>query len=177
MLNSESFVIVADYQGCHIGDHDVILYMATEDRAAVAAVSLKLPPFWPADPDVWFAQVEAQFSTHGITSQRTTYDYVVVSLSVEFAAEVRDLILHVLENPYDTLRQQLIQRTCPPEQRRLQLLFSATKLGDRKLSQLLRRMRQLLDTPTASDGHLLHELFFATSALECSCGVSLRRRG
>ena len=130
MLNSESFVIVADYQGCHIGDHDVILYMATEDRAAVAAVSLKLPPFWPADPDVWFAQVEAQFSTHGITSQRTTYDYVVVSLSVEFAAEVRDLILHVLENPYDTLRQQLIQRTCPPEQRRLQLLFSATKLGE-----------------------------------------------
>ena len=163
MLLSESFIIVVDYRGCHIGDHDVILNMATEDRegsAAVAAVSLKLSPFWPADPDVWFAQVEAQFSTRGITSQRTKYDYVVASLSAEFAAEVRYLILHVPEDPYDTLRQQLIQRTCQPEQRRLQLLFSATELGDRKPSQLLRRMRQLLgDTPTDSDGRLLRELF------------------
>ena len=127
---------------------------------AMAVVQLKLPPFRPADPDVWFAQVEVQFSTRRITTQKTKYDYVVNSLSPEFATEVCDLILHVPDNPYDTLKQQLIQRTCLPEQRRLQQLFHSMELGDHKLMQLFQRMQQLLgDSATATDGPLLRELF------------------
>ena len=136
--------------------------MSVEDRVAgaIAAVHLKLPPFWPTDPDVWFAQVEAQFSTRGITAQKAKYDYIVASLSPEFATKVRDLILNVPDNPYDTLKQQLIQRTCLPEQRRLQQLFNSTELGDCKPTQLLRRMQQSLgDSATAADGPLLRELF------------------
>ena len=97
----------------------------------IAAVSVKLPPFWPQDPKVWFVQVEAQFATRGATAQKTKFDYVISSLSPEIAMEVRNLLLKPpAENPYDTRKAQLIKRTVASEQRKLQ--------------QLLRRMQQLL---------------------------------
>lgn len=131
--------------------------------ASVAAVSVKIPPFWPADPLVWFAQVEAQFATRNITNQRTRFDHVVAALSNEFATEVRDIILNPPEaDAYSRLKDLLIKRTAASERKRLQLLFTSEELGDRKPTQLLRRMQQLLGDSAGPqpDNSLLRELFF-----------------
>lgn len=129
--------------------------------AEMAAVSVKLPPFWSADPEIWFAQVEATFTTRRITSQRTRFDYVIASLAPDVATEVRDLILKPPDaTPYTVLKEQLIRRTATSEQRRLQQLFNAEELGDRKPTQLLRRMQQLLGVrASATDNTFLRELF------------------
>ena len=127
----------------------------------VQVAALKLPTFWPSDPELWFAQVEAQFATRGITKQLTTIFHVVTSLSPDVAAEVRDLVVNRPESsPYDELRAELIRRTSLSESKKLQQLISAEELGDRKPSQLLRHMRQLLgEKPQLVGDNFLTDLF------------------
>ena len=123
----------------------------TASGGTVGAITLKLPPFWPADLDIWFALVEAQFTTRGITVEKTKFDYIIASLSPKTATEVRDIILAPpTDLPY-------IKRTAGSNQFKLQKLLNEVELDDHKPSQLLRRMRQLWsDRP---DDAFLRELF------------------
>ena len=106
---------------------------STSSMPSLAAVSIKLPPFWPADPEVRFAQIEAQFTMRRITSEKTHFDYVVSSLSPEFAVEVSDLLLRPPEEaPYNTLKDKLVKCTAVSEQHKLQELIRGEELGDRK---------------------------------------------
>ena len=138
----------------------------------VAAVTLKLPPFWPGDPQVWFAQVEAQFATRArcsVASQKTRFDYIVASLSPEFDMEVRDLdIKPPAKTPYDNLKEHPIRRTAASEQRRLQQLFNTEELGDGRPSQPLRRMQQLLgDKAGVTNASFIRELFLQRLPGKC----------
>lgn len=129
--------------------------------ADLSSVHLRLPKYWTADPEVWFAQIESQFCTYRITSEIRMFHHVVAALPPEIATEVRDLILTPpATDPYTILKKELVKRTSESEQRRLQQLLTSEELGDRKPSQLLRRLQQLLGERASSfDTSLLKELF------------------
>lgn len=122
--------------------------VASEETARepnVSAINLKLPAFYPSDPALWFGQVENLFLTRRITSQKSKFAYIVSSLQPEVAQEVRDILLNPpTQTPYDTIKAELIRRTSASEQKRLRQLLISEELGDRKPTQLLRRMHQLL---------------------------------
>ena len=72
---------------------------------------------------------------------RRQFDYVVASLSLEFAT---DLVLALpADDPYDKLKALLIKWTAASEQWCLQQLFNMEELDDCKPTQLLCWMQQI----------------------------------
>ncbi|BHF77212.1 hypothetical protein SprV_0502031600 [Sparganum proliferum] len=108
-------------------------------------VSFKFPTFWPRNVELWIARCETEFEACEITRQETMFNHLQRSLPDEYAEEVCDLLIHrPLEQPYDKLKEALVKRVAMTEERRLRQLLTGEELGDRKHSQLLRRMQQLV---------------------------------
>ncbi|CAN7979481.1 unnamed protein product [Ixodes pacificus] len=131
-------------------------------QSTLAAVqNFRLPPFWPKNPTVWLMQVEAQFRLRHITSQETRYLHTVSSLPADVAEELADILATPDPvNPFDQLKAAILDRKTESERSRLQQLLNTEELGDRRPSQLLHRMRQLLGAQNPDpNNHLLRELF------------------
>ncbi|KAH9578573.1 hypothetical protein MS3_00004718 [Schistosoma haematobium] len=120
---------------------------------------INVPPFSRLNPRIWFAQVEVQFQRRNIRSQASKYSFVLGLLPTEVASEVSDLIDNIpAPNPYDQLKQAIIQRTSLSDEKRLQQLLHHCELGDKPPSQLLRHMRQLAG-PYKFDDAFLKEIW------------------
>ena len=111
---------------CYIGDPDAEITESPSTQAstpAITAVSLKLPEFWPSDPELCFAQAEALFSAQNISSETTRFGHVVRVLPAQYALEVRDIILSPPENPHTAIKEALKKRLCPTQRQQLQQLL------------------------------------------------------
>jgi hypothetical protein len=59
-----------------------------KDFATAAAVAVKLPTFWAANPRAWFAQADAQLALRKVTCEETKYWHVVSALDQDTAARI-----------------------------------------------------------------------------------------
>ena len=124
--------------------------LATVSQPAneVHAVSVKLPEFWMKSPEVWFARVESQFGTKGITQDQTKYDHVVSALDINTADEVQSVLLNPpAMNKYDTLKRALIKTFGKSQAQKDAELLNLNGLGDRRPTALMRKINALNDDP------------------------------
>ncbi|XP_076392694.1 uncharacterized protein LOC143265295 [Megachile rotundata] len=116
------------------------------DVPAVDRVSVRIPDFAPADPELWFGMVERSFDASGIKTESTKFGYVLGALSPQYAAEVRDIIMSPPPpppEPYEKLKCELIKRLSSSQEQKTRRLLEHEEIGDRKPSQFLRHLRTL----------------------------------
>lgn len=110
------------------------------------AVQPRLPQFWLEDPEIWFAQAEAQFHISEIKDDTTKFYQVISQLEQRYVRELKDLIRNPpVANKYGKLKVQLIKRLSISREHQISQLLAGEDSGDRK--RFLRHLQTL-----AADG-------------------------
>ncbi|XP_060810362.1 uncharacterized protein LOC106143003 [Amyelois transitella] len=115
-------------------------------------VGVRVPPFYPSKPKLWFASLESQFVLAGVTSEATKYHYAVSHLEPQYVEIVEDIIeAPATADKYETLKSELVKRLSASREKQVQQLLHHEELGDRKPSQFLRRLRGLAGSEVPDD--------------------------
>nr|XP_042909054.1 uncharacterized protein LOC122271523 [Parasteatoda tepidariorum] len=108
----------------------------------IARVTVKPPPFWRANPELWFRQIESQFTLAGVSTESTKFHHVVAALQPEELAIISDIVISPpVDKPFAALKKRLCSQYAESEAQRLRDLISGMQLGDRRPSRLLLEMR------------------------------------
>lgn len=115
-----------------------------QQPAEIARVAIKVVPFLKDEPDLYFIQLEAQFSNALITNDQTKYNHAIANFDPKFLQKVTDL----LRNPpaaskYAAFKARILKEFSDSQERKLHRLIQDCVLGDDKPSQLLKRMKDL----------------------------------
>lgn len=122
------------------------------DSSEIFKVGVRVPPFWPDEPEIWFAQIEGQFTISGITNDATKFHYVIAQLDQQYSKEVKDIITRPPANDkYELLKSELIKRLSASNEKKVHQLLLHEELGDRKPSQFLRHLRGLAGDQVPDD--------------------------
>ncbi|KMQ87564.1 lysosomal alpha-glucosidase-like protein [Lasius niger] len=73
-------------------------------------MGVRIPHFWPEDPELWFAQAEGQFAICSIEDDNVKYAHVLSRLEPKQAREIKDVITHPPKERNNTRRQHRVRR-------------------------------------------------------------------
>ncbi|XP_071577032.1 uncharacterized protein [Temnothorax nylanderi] len=137
MENQRGFETESGHGGLNFG-------LPPEQPEVHTARLMRLPPFWKANPNLWFAQAEAAFQLSRISADDTKFRYVVFNLDQEVLPFVSD----ILENPpptqkYQALKDRILTSFGETSESKLRRLLRGHEMGEEKPSNFLQRLRNL----------------------------------
>lgn len=138
----------------------------------ISTVSVKAPPFWKANPALWFCQLESQFETSRISLDKTKYHTAVTAIDSSILSQVSDIVLNPpTENLYLNLKTKLLERFADSDESRLKKLLTGLVLGDKRPSQLLREMKELAGNGLGAEA--LKSLWLQRLPSQCQAILSI----
>ncbi|XP_037959783.1 uncharacterized protein LOC119689109 [Teleopsis dalmanni] len=143
-----------------------------QQNAEIARVAVKIPPFWRADPALWFKQIESQFVIAGVTQDSTKFHTVVAAMESSVLSKISDIIINTpTSNVYSILKERLISSFSDSEEKRLRRLFSNVEGGDKKPTEILNEMRTLSQGKVSEE--LLKQLWMQRLPLQVKAILSV----
>lgn len=122
------------------------------ENLEISRVAFRAPPFWDANPELWFAQIESQFKLSGIVTDETKFHSVIAALDMKALSYISDLI----HNPptsdlYNSIKTRLLNYFSQSESSKIRILLQELQLGDKRPSQLLLEMKNLANKHFTDD--------------------------
>ncbi|KFD45152.1 hypothetical protein M513_13971 [Trichuris suis] len=117
------------------------------------STSISVPTFGAADPELWFARLDLFFAQQNISDEATKLQLAFTGMSDDVLASFRDFIFNAKGELH---RFTAFKELCL---KRLADTLHSEQLGDRKPSEFLRYLHQLLDTPSSDP--IVRELFLS----------------
>ena len=115
----------------------------------VGSVAVRLPTFWIASPELWFAQVEANFDNRNpkITTDMSKYNHVLQALSEEVLNECEHAISSQGPDRYPALKRALLKAygksTAKKSAELLEMAAKPGSMSGRRPSTIMMRIRSL----------------------------------
>ena len=125
--------------------NDELITVSKDPIESVNHLSVKLPPCWMQDIELWLLQCEAQFCMHNIQHESTKFDYIIQALPPEVIMQLQSFILDLPTNqPYSKLKDELQRLHMLSNKQCYRQIMWEESLGDEKPSQFLQRMLHLV---------------------------------
>ncbi|BHF78772.1 hypothetical protein SprV_0602188700 [Sparganum proliferum] len=122
-------------------------------------VNFTLLEFWQHAPELYFIRIESAFYSANVTKELAKHNKIVEVLLASVISLVQSLLSSPPTGaPYSTLKAEILRLNSVSDRQRYHQLIKEELLGDRKASELLRRMRSLLEDMQV-DGKFVKEMF------------------